>query len=139
MEETALKHLQKIFSNTSNDIMSLPEIYTAVGLDLSKAIQNRNWIGNRLVAFKKYQFAEPIYARKDNTQILESIRLTEKGKNSIKKFKQKSEEDPMNKLEPIAQIEKVAKLIAAVRKENPGAQVTYSLKDEVISVQQVRE
>lgn len=80
---TAVSYLKTIFSNASNDEISLEEAYRAAMLNPETEKNNRAWIGNKLTFFKKHKLAEPSYDKVGNNRVLKAIRLTELGKKVI--------------------------------------------------------
>ena len=142
MEDTGIKNLKRIFDNNPSDEMTLDEVYKAVGFDLTQTKTNRMWIGNRLIAFKKYDLARPIYAKINNSQVLEKIGLTDKGKEAIRSGHIKQSIPTVEKSTPITEtnghsltnnkakisLEDVIKGITRFKQENPGFEITFDVK-----------
>lgn len=81
--ETATEYLKKMYSNTTSDSLTLPEIYSAFNRSTQDPRTNRTWFGNKLTFLKRHNLVTPIYIVKDNSQVLDKIQLTEEGKKIL--------------------------------------------------------
>lgn len=144
LQATAIEQLQKIFSNTTSDVVTLSEAYKAAKFNLNEEKKNRAWIGNKLTSWKAYGFAEPLYATtENNNKILIKIKLTEEGKYVLGRGATVVESQNnkfvanQSHIMAVPQQSNIVQLLSDLSRANPGSKITYNLKDEVISIQQV--
>jgi hypothetical protein len=151
MPSSVLSNFKKIFANSSSGSISLDEIYQAAGLDLTKPAVNRIWLANRLYVFKKHGLATPVYARKNNTHVLDRLQLTEKGKRVLDQVRttlaiqpienSTSQDDAYSKNDSSLKksVEEILNMIIKCSIDHPELKIEYSLRDEVVSVQRVQK
>jgi hypothetical protein len=153
---TTTGHLEEIFKNSSMDALTRREAYIAANRNLSEKKKNTNWLRNRLHYFKHYGLAKAVYEKKHGSEYITGIKLTGEGKKALMQRTNLSIDSNKSVVASVAQhmqqiIEPqivneqvsnhytdIARLLKAICEENPNAKVSYSIKDEVISVQHVR-
>src|SRR5258706_8165628 len=81
--ETAIENIKKIFSNCSEDSISLQDAFIAWGRDPAKIVKNKAWLSNRLTHLKYHNLVKPVYVWKNNRRVLDKLELTMEGKKQL--------------------------------------------------------
>jgi len=128
---TAKLYLDKFFSTTSGDEVTLTEIYKIYNFALTEEKKNRMWIGNKLTLLKKEGLVEPLYDGKKANSPLRGLRLTDKGKgllsrtlNSFATVTTPIKSDRKNGIT----LNDVVRAMPHIRRENPDFEITFDFR-----------
>lgn len=151
LEITARHYLNIFFSNASNDIVTLDDIYRSAGRDLSDSKNNRTWLGNKLISLKHYNYVKPIYSKKNSSLVLDKIQLTDIGKRELLRIESSSTNDTASKgiVEDTLQdnrpkagisLTEVMEMITELKKRDKGnIEMDIKLKEGIVSVRLLRD
>lgn len=106
--------VRKLFTGASKENLSLDEVFSKWGRDLSKTAKNRTWFSNKLMELKHHNLVVPVYSFGSGPRRLVKIELTPQGKKELgRKADDEVTEPTLNKSVSLADVmEKVAQLKA---------------------------
>ena len=148
---TAVKYLKQFFSNSSTDWVSIEDVYTIAGRAFHNADQNRTWLQNKIPYMKRHGLVEQTYGKKNHVRVISGLKLLEQGKVALNRrpsdsqqgiimLSQKQDKLPASSEQKINEEKndfyKILQILTKISEENPNLKIEYSLKNEVISVQQ---
>lgn len=133
-QETALKHLKKLFSNYPSDAITIEEAYKAEGRDLRNTKANKIWLGNEVIKLKQHGLITTRLGTKDNRRRITHLELTERGRIVLNRAKGKLDSPEIKNGKN--QETDVIHLITQLGKANPKRKVVYSISEGTISLQE---
>ncbi len=80
---SAEEAIKRIFANTSEDLISLEELFRIWGRDVTKVEENKQWLSNKLTNWKYHNLIIPVYASRNNRRVLDKLQLTLEGKRML--------------------------------------------------------
>jgi hypothetical protein len=143
-DNSGVRNLKRVFSDTTSDVMTLDEIYKAAGVaDINPQVRIM-WIANRMKEFERYNLVEPI---NDTNFNLEKIRLTEEGKRVLGRIPEDSEKQMTGshskesmfidkKDENIISLREVIDLFSGLSNNDQGSKfsIDIKLKEGIVSI-----
>ena len=123
-QSAALTALRKIFVDPDKDILTLDEIFRAVGRDPQQPELNKKWLTNRLVALRYHEFVTPIYTKyttSDSHRKLVKIQLTPTGKTALAS-------KVVSGYTRAITLESIARDIKAFERQNPSMLLAFTAK-----------
>ena len=132
-KEAAIENVKKMFSNTSEDLISIQDVYKTWERDPEQEVRNKGWFSNKMVDLKYHNLIKPIYGMRNNRRVLTKIQLTMDGKKALGRVgaEEEANEAILPSIEsqgsPLS-IADAMKIIAQLKKENPEFEITFDIK-----------
>ena len=132
-KDAAIENIKRFFSNTSEDVLSIEDVYIAWDRDLTQQDKNKGWFSNKMVDLKYHNLIKPIYGMRNNRRVLTKIQLTMDGKKALGRVgaEEEANEAILPSIEsqgsPLS-IADAMKIIAKLKKENPEFEITFDIK-----------
>ena len=82
--DTAIKHTQALFEETTEDFISARDIFIARGRNLENEVGNKAWLSNYVSPLKKYNLVVPQYTQRNGKRVLNGIKLTLEGRMFVR-------------------------------------------------------
>ncbi|MDO8618568.1 MAG: hypothetical protein Q7R49_01330 [Candidatus Daviesbacteria bacterium] len=131
---SAVQNTKKMFANTSDDSISLRDVFIAWGRNLEKEQENKAWLSNKLTHLKYHDLVTPIYSYDGGPRKLKKLELTLEGKRELGRIKGKADNvngfiastDSHSAL-PSAPTD-LYNLVAQWKKDHPDFEVTFDVK-----------
>lgn len=86
---SSVQNIRKMFANTSEDSISLRDVFIAWGRNLEKEVENRAWLSNKLTHLKYHDLITPVYSYEGGPRKLQRLELTIEGKRELGRIKGK--------------------------------------------------
>lgn len=129
---TAVQNLKRMFKNTPEDHISLQDVFVAWGRDLSKEVDNKAWLSNKLTHIKYHDLITPVYSYNTRPRRLERLELTLEGKRELGRIGATGSSDenstPSSNGHSSASLADLTKLVKQFQKENAEFEVTFSVR-----------
>ena len=132
-KEAAIENVKKMFSNTSEDLISIQDVYKTWERDPEQEVRNKGWFSNKLINLKYHNLVKPVYVMRNHRHTLDKIRLTLEGKRALGKLEYDNDPHdptstiPNNNIDTIT-ISDAMKIVATLRDKNPEYEITFDVK-----------
>jgi hypothetical protein len=130
-ERSAIDGVKQIFSNTSEDSVTVEEAAQAWDRNGFTDEQNARWLGNKMTHWKYHDLVRPVYKRRNSRRVFGKIQLTLKGKRAIGRIKSinktriKTSKSPETRNISLSEF---MKLLPKLREENPEFDINFEVK-----------
>lgn len=131
---SAVQNIRKMFANTTEDSISLREVFIAWGRNLEKEAENKAWLSNKLTHLKYHDLVTPVYSYNGGPRKLDKLELTVEGKRELGRIKGKSDNENGHMVSgnghnvPVAAPTDLYNLVAQWKKDHPDFEVTFDVK-----------
>lgn len=132
--DTSIETVRRLFSaKPDEDVVSVQDAFFAVGRDIEKIKENKDWLSNKLTHLKYHNLVKPVYSFKSGYRTLEKIQLTLEGKKALGRFEEDHVNNDMSTLTinsngSSPSFTNLMKIVAKLRKENPDYEITFDVR-----------
>lgn len=128
----AIEMVKRFFAHTTDDSISLEDVFRMWGRDAEKVKQNKAWLSNKLTQLKYHDLIIPVYSYKNGRRRLEKIQLTLEGKRVLGRIGENIDNangDSIVKANSNSvSFTNIMQRVAELRKENPDYEITFFVK-----------